>query len=228
MAARGALTTCVLVGLFATATATAGAQSACDDLAGSVSPDQTCRVHTAGAGYTVDLSFATDFPDQQPLADYLIATRDDFVEFAQLPPERDWPYALAGTSTTYRSGDGASGTQTLVLRLSQNANPHPVAWYRAFNYDLGTKAPITLQTLFGPETKPLDVVFPAVLRELEKRWEPEDLASMLGDVDNGTFQNFALTDDAVIFFFGQGQLLGHTEGPLEVSVPRAELAPSLA
>ncbi len=51
---------------------------------------------------------------------------------------------------------------------------------------------------------------------------------MLGDVDDATFQNFALTDDAVIFYFGQGQLLGHPQGPLEVSVPRTELASVLA
>jgi hypothetical protein len=37
--------------------------------------------------------------------------------------------------------------------------------------------------------------------------------------DEYTFQNFALTDHAVIFFIGQGHLLGHPEGPLEVSVP---------
>ena len=57
---------------------------------------------------------------------------------------------------------------------------------------------------------------------------PDVLASMLGDVDDATFQNFALTDDAVIFFFGQVHLLGHPEGLLEVSVPRIELASVLA
>lgn len=51
---------------------------------------------------------------------------------------------------------------------------------------------------------------------------------MLRPAEDATFQNFAVTDDAVISFIGQGQLLGHPEGPLEVTVPRTELASSLA
>jgi hypothetical protein len=47
---------------------------------------------------------------------------------------------------------------------------------------------------------------------------------MLGEVDDATFDNFEITDEGVIFYFGQGQLVGHAEGPLEVSVPRSELA----
>lgn len=211
----------------AAVTATAGAHSACGDLGGTLNPDQTCDAHTTTAGYTVDLSFPVDYPDQQSLGDYLIPLGDDFVDFAQSPPGHDWPYTLTATSTTYHSG-GDTGTQSVVLRMSQDVNPHPVAWYKAFNYDLGAHAPITLDALIKAGTKPLDIVFPAVRRELEKRWQPEVLASMMGPAEDATFQNFALTDDAVIFFIGQGQLLGHPEGPLEVSVPRPELASALA
>lgn len=225
MAARAALATGVLVGLLGTGTASA--QSPCDALAGTVSPNQTCHVHDVAAGYSVDLSFPVDYPDQQPLAAYLIPLHEDFVEFAQSPPEHDWPYTLTATSTTYQSG-GGSGTQSVVLEMTQDANPHPVAWYKGFNYDLGRQASITLDTLFKPDTKPLDVVYPAVRRALETRWQPEVLASMLGPAEDAMFENFALTDDAVIFFIGQGQLLGHPEGPLEVAVPRTELASVLA
>ena len=43
------------------------------------------------------------------------------------------------------------------------------------------------------------------------------------------FRNFALTDDAVIFFFGEGQLMpADNTGPRQISVPRSELAPLLA
>jgi hypothetical protein len=223
---RAAVAACVLVGV--SATGTAGAQSACADLGGTVGSDQTCHARTVTPSYTLDFSFPTSYPDQQPLTDYLTQTRDGFIDFAKVPPEHDWPYSLVAKSTTYQSGWPGLGTQSVVLEMSQDANPHPMAWYKAFNYDLGKRGPITLDTLFKPGTKPLDVVYPAVRRELEKRWQPEVLASMLGDVDDDTFQNFALTDDAVIFFFGQGHLLGHPEGPLEVSVPRTELASSLA
>lgn len=224
-AARSALALAILVGLFGTATVSA--QALCDALGGTVSPDQTCYVRHAGVGYSAYLSFPVGYPDQQALADYLIPVHEEFVDFAQSHTEHDWPYTLTATSTQYQTG-GGSGTRSVVLEMSQDANPHPVSWYKTFNYDLDAQAPITLDTLLKPGVKPLDVVYPAVRYELEKRWRPEVLASMIGLVDDATFENFALTDDAVIFFIGQGQLLGHPEGPVEVSVPRAELASSLA
>ncbi|HEY6576064.1 MAG TPA: DUF3298 domain-containing protein [Mycobacterium sp.] len=42
------------------------------------------------------------------------------------------------------------------------------------------------------------------------------------------YQNFAITDDAVIFFIGQGMWVYEAAGPQEVSVPRTELASALA
>ena len=42
------------------------------------------------------------------------------------------------------------------------------------------------------------------------------------------YKNFALTDDAVIFFIGQGQWTIEAAGPQQVSVPRSELAAMLA
>jgi hypothetical protein len=226
---RQVLGCAVAAGILAatSATAIAGAQSACGDLGGTLNDDRTCDAHVTTEDYAIDLSFPTSYPDQQEVVDYLIQLRDGFVDFAQSPPEHAWPYSLRATPITYQSGAAATGTASVVLKMSEDAEPHPVAWYKAFNYDLGTHAPMTLGTLFKPGVKPLDVVLPAVLRELEKRWQPEVLASMLGPAGDAAFENFALTDDAVIFFIGQGQLLGHQEGPLEVSVPRTELASSL-
>jgi hypothetical protein len=43
-----------------------------------------------------------------------------------------------------------------------------------------------------------------------------------------TYQNFALTDDAVIFYIPQGMWLSQVAGPQRVSVPRSELASVLA
>jgi len=38
----------------------------------------------------------------------------------------------------------------------------------------------------------------------------------------------AITDDAIIIFFNRDRLLPHEEGPLQVTVPRSELASILA
>jgi hypothetical protein len=42
------------------------------------------------------------------------------------------------------------------------------------------------------------------------------------------YENFAITDDAAIFFIGQGMWLPEVSGPVEVSVPRAEIESLLA
>jgi hypothetical protein len=218
----------VLVGW--SATAIAGAQSACADLSGTVDPDQICHVHSVSATYQIEFSFPVDYPDQQPVTDYLTQQRDGFIKFAQLPAARDWPapYQLLARGQTYRSGTPASGTESLVLRMGQDAQPHPVAWYKALNYDLSKHAPITFDTLFKPGTNPLDIVYPAVQRAAQKRSGSATLPTLNGGLDVDNYQNFAITDDAVIFFFGQGQVLSHADGEFEVSVPRTALAPVLA
>ena len=43
----------------------------------------------------------------------------------------------------------------------------PDTFFDALNYDLGTHAAITFDTLFNPGTQPLDVLNPIVLRELQ-------------------------------------------------------------
>ena len=98
--------------------------------------------------------------------------------------------------------------------------------YKAFNYDLNTHVPITYDTLFKPGTNPLAVLDPIVERELERRGHT--IMQPFNVLGAKSYQNFALSDDAVIFLFGQGVLLAEVDGPLEVSVPRTELASLLA
>ena len=219
-----ALAASVLAGWFATPMAKA--QSACDQLGGTVDPSQICQVHSATATYTINFEFPVDYPDQQPVSDYLAQVRDDFIKFSQLPAARDWgaPYQLISHGQTYRS----TGTQSLVLRMGQDAQPHPVSWFKAFNYDLNKHAPITFDTLFKPGTNPLDIVYPAVQRKAQQRSGSATPPPLNGGRDVSNYQNFAITDDAVIFYFGQGQVLSHADGEFEVSIPRTELSSMLA
>ena len=66
----------------------------------------------------------------------------------------------------------------------------------------------------------LEVLTPIVQRKFG--------ALPFGEPGMDAYQNFAITDDAVIFFFNQGQVLAQLDGPQQVSVPRAELASLLA
>jgi hypothetical protein len=204
----------------------AGAQSACAVLGGTVDPDQSCHVHSATATYTLDFRFPFDYPDQQALADALTQQRDGFVDWVGKAVPRPFPYELGVVGKAYHSGTPASGTQSLVLDIGSDTGVHPVGTYKALNYDLGKHAPITFDTLFKPGAQPLDMLNPIVQRELDKHGGPGTLS--LNDLGVNAYRNFAITDDAVIFFFNQDGLLPHEDGPLEVDVPRTDIASLLA
>jgi len=225
------VTACVLGGW--AGTATAGAQSACADLGGTVDPQHTCHVHADSSSYTLDYTFPVDYPDQQALSDFLTHERDGFVNWVAKygPDGRDLPYQDVVTATSYRSGAAATGTQSLVLEINGDTGAahqgHPDTSFKAFNYDLGKGTPITFDTLFKPGTKPLDVLYPAVQRELAKHQAAA--APTFNGLDANAYQNFAITDDAVIFFFfGENRLIQDDNGPHEVSQPRADLASLMA
>ena len=210
-------------------TAAAGAQPACADLGGTVEAGQICRGHAANSTYTLDFSFPVGYPDEQVVTDYLTQTRDGFINVAEMPGSRGLPYELDAAGTPYQSGVAPNGTQSLVFKIFQDVGGvHPQTWYKAFNYDLGKRAPISYDTLFKPGSKPLDVIFPVVQRELQKQTGLSDPILPGDGLDPANYQNFALSDDALIFFFGQGELLAEAAGAAEASVPRATVAPMLA
>jgi hypothetical protein len=200
--------------------------SACTDLNGTVGTDQACHVHAATPAYQLDMNFPLDYPDMQAVTDFLKKDRDSFLDWvAEIGPKqkRGRPYLYDVAAETYRSGTPESGTQSLVLSIDNDTGlaheGHPDTIFRAFNFDLAKHAPITFDTLFKPGTKPLDVLNPIVRRELD---------APTADLNEKKYRNFALTDDAVIFFFGQDQVVHDNRGPKQVEVPRSELAPLLA
>jgi hypothetical protein len=207
-------------------TATAATDSACAALVGTVGADQVCQVHTDNQGYVLDFRFPVDYPDQQALADLVTMRRDGFIDWVGDMPPNSIPCALHMIGEAFHSGTPASGTQSVVFTIGTDGGVHPVTTYKALNYDLSKHVPITFETLFQPGTLPLEVLNPIVQRELDKRGATGSLS--LDDLGANAYQNFAITDDAVIFYFNQDGLLAHESGPLEVEVPRTELATLLA
>ena len=204
----------------------ASAQSACADLGGTVSPDGVCAVHASNPTYTLDMSFPNDYPDQQALTAYLTQTRDGFINVSRMPGSWNLPYQLDAKGTGYHAGPPTGGTQSVVFEVYQNVGgAHPQTFYQAFNWDNVKRAPITFDTLFKPGSQPLEVLNPAVRRELDKHGAGP---LSLNDLGVDAYQNFAITDDAVIFFFNQDGLLTHVDGPLQVDVPRNQLVSLLA
>lgn len=197
------------------------AQSDCAALGGAVEAGNICHITTSAPTYTMDVQFPLDYPDEQAVTDYLAQNRDGFVNVAQ-PGSRNLPYEMDVTAQTFASAQ----TQSVVLKLFQDVGgAHPTTWYKAFTYNVGQRKPVTFDTLFAPGAKPLAVIFPIVQRELERQTGLTGVISTGDGMDPTHYQNFAITDDAVIFFFGQGELLPSDAGATSASVPRNALPP---
>ncbi len=221
------LTAGVVVGFIGSPVASA--QTACAELGGVVNADQMCRVHAEGPSYQLDFTFPNDYPDPAPVVIYLTQARDGFVNVAGMPDSYNVPYELDATGTSYRSGPPAAGTRSLVFTVWQNlGGAHPQTYYQAFNWDVGKNAPITFDTLVKPGSEPLDVIYPEVNRYLQKEYGTVHPVPPGSGKDPTNYQDFALTDDELIFFFTQGSLLPESAGPVQASVPRAAVAPMLA
>jgi len=200
----------------------AGAATECTAMGGAVEGDNICHVQASNPAYTLDLRFPVNYPDLQAITDYLTQNRDGFVNVAQTPGSRNLPYEMDATSQSFKSAQ----TQSVVLKIFQDVGgAHPVTWYKSFTYNVPQGRPVTLDTLFAPGTKPMDAVFPIVQRELQRQTGLTQQISPGDGMDPSHYQNFAITDDAVIFFFSQGELLPSDAGATSASVPRTALPP---
>ncbi len=216
----------ILLAAAALATAPQASSSplGCGALSGAV-VDGVCQVVESAPGYTLDLRFPLDYPDEQAIVDYLGQTKAGFLNVSNTPEGPDTlgrPYELDVTAESFRS----ERTRSVVLTLFQNVGgAHPTTWYKAFTYDVDRGAPVTFDTLFAPDAKAMEVIFPIVRDKLESDTGLAGSVSPGDGRDPANYQNFAITDDAVIFFFGRGELLPSYAGAMSVSVPRTAIPP---
>lgn len=197
------------------------ASEACTRLSGTTGSDGMCHVSSETSTYTMKFGFPIDYPDMQPVTDYIAARRDEFIDWlAKYPVPNGVTSELDINGKSYKTAD----TRSLVLTIGTQGGVHPVTTFKSFNYDVDRKAPITFDTLFRPDARPLSVLNPAVQRKLDER-HANDVSAADTGVD--AYQNFAITDDALIFFINQDGAFPHYVGSLEVPVPRTELAPLL-
>ena len=213
--------------------AAAAPKDYCADLKG-VNTGMACQIQLSDVGYNVDISFPADYPDPKSLTDYIALTRDGFLNVAKSPTPREVPYELDITSTEYGSAIPPRGTQAVVLKIVQNVDAGgPQTTYKAFNWDQSYRKPIvyapaaddTKTTPLWRVADPLKTVFPIVQAELQKQGVQ---VSPTAGYDPMSYQEFAVTNDGVIFFFSQGVLLPPGAAATEVLVPRSAIDPMLA
>jgi hypothetical protein len=192
---------------------------------GTLVDAQTCRLQASTPTYTLTMTFPTDYPDQQALTDYITQNRDGFVNVAQSSGGRDQLYQMEATTEQHSSGQPPR-TRSVVLKLFQDlGGARPTTWYKAFNYNLGTKQPITFDTLFAPGTPPLDAIFPIVQHDLQRQNALGAAILPSVGLDPSHYQNFAITDDQLIFYFAPGEMLPPFAGPARAAVPRNAIPP---
>ncbi|OBI33398.1 esterase [Mycobacterium sp. E2238] len=204
----------------------AAAPPSCASLGGTMEDGQMCRVRATGPTYMLNMVFPADYPDEQALTDYITQNRDGFVNVAQSSGSRDQPYQFEATTEQRSSGQPPRNTRSVVLKLFQDlGGSHPSIWYKAFNYNLATKQPITFDNLFAPGTNPLDSIFPVVQRDLARQTPLGATILPSTGHDPTHYQNFAITDDQLIFYFAPGEMLPAFAGPVQAEVPRNAIPP---
>lgn len=204
----------------------AAADPSCTGMGGTLEAGQMCHVHASNATYTLDMTFPTDYPDQQALTDYLTQNRDGFINVAQTSGSRDMPYQMNVISEQTQSGQPPHGTRSVVLKVFEDlGGPRPSTSYKSFNYDLDKHQPITFDNLFAPGSKPLDAIYPIVQRDVQRENGLGVVILPGVGLDPAHYQNFAITDDAVIFYFAPGELLPSFAGSSRARVPRNAIPP---
>jgi Protein of unknown function (DUF3298) len=185
-----------------------------------------CHVQATGPTYTLNMTFPADYPDEQALIDYVTQNRDGFVNVAQSSKGRDQPYQMEATTEQHTAGQPPHNTRSVVLKLFQDlGGVAPSTWYKAFNYNLGAQQPITFDNLFPPGGTPLDSIFPIVQRELQRQNALGAAILPSTGRDPSHYQNFAITDDQLIFYFAPGEMLPAFAGPVQAQVPRNAIPP---
>jgi hypothetical protein len=194
----------------------------------SVDSDHMCHFDASGPYSDITMVFPADYPDEQTLIAYLTKVENDYIAARGPLTTLTSPNALQVTGTRYSSGPQQTGTQSVVTEIFQNlGSAHPLSWYKSFNYNLATHTPITFDSLFKPGTQPLQVILPAVKKTLTDRYGPAVSISDDTGLKPANYQSFAMTNDAVIFFFDKNALQPAMEAT-EVSVPRSTIASMLS
>ena len=207
----------------------AAAPSTCADLDGVLDASQICQIQATDPGYSVNISYPVDYPDATPVFDYVKETRDGFLNVARTPDSRTMPYELDTTQTEFSSTVPPHQTQSVVFKTYQGVGgAHPTTFYKSFTWDQTLRRPITIDNLFKEGAAPFPVIFPLVQTELEKQLGSNPAIAPEVGLNPSTYENFAITNDSLIFFFGQGAIQPESAGALQVSIPRGPVDAMIA
>jgi len=205
-------------------------QTACEEIWGDWNAEtQRCEsevTYTIGIQYPIEFA-AYDFM-MEPVVALINNQRDGILG---LRPFLDTPLDPApgySVNLNYESHAHSDNIVSLVYTVAYyTGGAHPNANYETFTFDLEAGRRLTFDDLFPPANQPLDVISPiaqAQLTEQQGEYADAEWIALGAGPDPVNFEDFALTEDSVIFYFEPYQVAAYAYGPSQVEIPLADLA----
>lgn len=208
----------------------AAQEDACYAKNGVWNPDEArCDMQS---GVTVNLVYPLELVGtgiaEETVDNFLNETRTQFIQ-SYAP---DWflpAYAnYWSLNITYDLFQFASDIQSVKLNLSDyTGGAHPNLNFQTFTFDLTQQKVLALEDIFQDGVNPWPLLAPLVQQNIteqlgdaaDARWIQEGTGE---NPDN--YRNFALTPDALVFFFPPYQVVAYAYGPVTVEIPLAAIS----
>jgi hypothetical protein len=170
---------------------------------------------------------------EQTVDTFIAETRSQFLAGVTAPEMFNFPstggFFLSISYEEYRFSDTIINLVFTIADYTGGA--HPNSYYKTFTFDLEQERVIILDDLFVEGSNPLAVISPIVQQDLITRigemTDPTWIEQGTGE-NPENYQNFAITPDALIFFFPPYQVAAYAAGPQQASIPLSQLNAILA
>jgi hypothetical protein len=186
--------------------------------------ESRCIIQT---GIRIDLDYPVELASQPVVAEtidpWLAGMQGDFV--ASYAPDFALPsYANNWTLTaSYEIYEHSTDVASLVYTVGNyTGGAHPNYLYVTYTFDFIDQSLIALEDLFMRGGDPWLTIAPLVETDLREQLGDAADASWIADGAGGNPDNyraFALTEDALVFFFAPYQVAAYAAGGLEVRLP---------
>lgn len=192
-----------------------------------------CTMH---AGVEVNINYPLELADsglmEATIDAYLDDLRTGFLQDftgSRLVDSVSYPWSLIVDYETFAYSPEVLSLKFTVATYTGGA--HGNVTFKTFIFDLAANRILDLADLFQPGIDPLATVAPLVndlaLAQIGTMSDPVWIASGTAPSPEN-YQSFALTADALVFFFPPYQLASYAAGPQTISLPLSQIADVLA
>ncbi len=189
---------------------------------------QRCVINT---GIIIDIKYpleAVQYPFvEQTVDEFLNGIRAEYVNsFANMEPTA-WSPGPWGLNIDYEIFQFSPDVLSIKFNIGDyTGGAHGNLFFQTYTFDLAQNSVLALSDLFQPGADVLGTIAPIV---------QQDLAAQLGDmadtqwIQDGTstldaYASFAVTPEALVFYFPPYQVAAYAVGPQTVSIPLTQLS----